>query len=212
VDGAHDMGGMHGFGSVSAVVEVDEPTFHERWEGRTFGLMITTGGLRTGGLRPHIEAMPPVDYLAASYFERWAFAVERGLLAADTLTTAEIDARVASPVDVAPTHDPERAAALVRALTSPPNQPTVEVASRFVEGQRVRVRHMAPAHHSRCPRYVRGVEGTIVTMHGGWPLPHTDGQGEPEALYTVSFAMRDLWGDDAEVGTLFIDLWESYLE
>ncbi len=49
-------------------------------------------------------------------------------------------------------------------------------------------------------------------MHGGWPLPETQGAGEPEAIYTVAFAMRDLWGDDAEPGTLFIDLWESYLE
>ena len=28
---------------------------------------------------------------------------------------------------------------------------------------------------------------------------------------TVRFAMRDLWGDDAEPGHLFIDLWEQYL-
>ena len=36
--------------------------------------------------------------------------------------------------------------------------------------------------------------------------------GEPEAVYTVAFDMPDLWGDDAEPGTLFIDLWASYLE
>ena len=34
---------------------------------------------------------------------------------------------------------------------------------------------------------------------------------EPEAVYTVRFAMRDLWGDDAEPGCLYIDLWERYL-
>jgi metallo-beta-lactamase family protein len=57
------MGGMHGFGSVAAIVEDDEPTFHERWEGRTFALMLSTGALRAGGVRPNIEAMPPADYL-----------------------------------------------------------------------------------------------------------------------------------------------------
>ena len=212
MDGAHDMGGMHGFGSVAALVEPDEPTFHERWEGRTFGLMITTGGLRAGGVRPNIEAMPPAAYLAASYYERWAFSVERGLVLANTLTTDEIDERIAHPVDVEPTANPERAASLVRALTSPSDEPIVEVAARFAVGQRVTVRRMAPAHHHRCPRYVRGVAGMVTAMHGGWPLPETLGAGEPEALYTVAFAMRDLWGDDAEPGTLFIDLWASYLE
>src|SRR5262249_8036559 len=83
---------------------------------------------------------------------------------------------------------------------------------RFAVGDRVTVRRMAPLHHSRCPRYVRGVEGTITAMHGGWPQPQTLGAGEPEALYTVAFAMHDLWGDEAEAGSLFIDLWESYLE
>jgi len=206
------MGGAHGFGSVAAVVETDEPTFHERWEGRTFGLMMAGGRLTSGGVRPNIEAMPPAAYLAASYYERWAYAFERGLIAAGTLTAGEIDDRIAHPKAVEPTSDPARAAGLVRALTTPPRQPTVEAARLFAPGDRVTVRRMSPRHHSRCPRYVRGVAGTIVTAHGAWPLPHTLGAGEPESLYTVAFAMADLWGDDAEPGTLFIDLWESYLE
>ena len=32
MDGVHDLGGMHGFGAVP--IEVDEPLFHEPWEGR----------------------------------------------------------------------------------------------------------------------------------------------------------------------------------
>ena len=212
MDGAHDMGGMHGWGSVAALVETDEPTFHERWEGRTFGLMMNTGGLRSGGVRPNIEAMPPAAYLAASYYERWAFSMERGLVLAGTLTTTDIDERTAHPTEVEPTANPARAASLVRALTTPPREAVVEVIPRFAVGERVTVRRMAPAHHHRCPRYVRGVSGTVTAMHGGWPLPHTLGAGEAEAVYTVAFVMRDLWGDDAEPGTLFIDLWESYLE
>jgi nitrile hydratase len=208
------MGGMHGFGAVSSNLETDEPTFHETWEGRTFGLMITTSakGLTKGGLRPHIESMPPVEYLAASYFERWAFAIEQGLVERGTLSHSDVDERIAHPVAVASTADPEFASSLARALTNPIHQPTVTVAPRFAVGQRVAVRRMAPAHHHRCPRYVRGASGTVTAMHGGWPLPHTQGHGDPEALYTVAFAMADLWGADAEPGLLHIDLWESYLE
>jgi nitrile hydratase subunit beta len=212
VDGAHDMGGMHGFGSVAALVEPDEPTFHERWEGRTFALMLSTGALRVDGVRPNIEAMPPADYLSASYFERWAFAVERGLVSAGTLTTEDIDRRVAQPADVTPTTNAARTAGIIRALTTPRDEALGPVTPRFAVGDNVTVRRMAPLHHSRCPRYVRGVSGRVTAMHGGWPLPQTGGDGEPEALYTVAFTMHDLWGDDAEPGSLFIDLWESYLE
>jgi nitrile hydratase len=116
------------------------------------------------------------------------------------------------PDDAARTANPGRTAGIVRALTTPPNEPVVDVEARFTVGQRLTVRRMSPAHHHRCPRYVRGVAGTVTAMHGGWPQPQTLGAGAPEALYTVAFAMRDLWGDDAEPGTLFIDLWESYLE
>lgn len=205
---------MHGFGAVSSHLETDEPTFHDEWEGRTFGLMLTTGakGLTKGGLRAHIESMPPAEYLAATYYQRWAFAIEQGLVARGTVTHAEVDERVAHPRPVAPTSDPEFATTLAHALTHPIHQPTVAVPARFAIGERVTVRRMAPAHHHRCPRYVRGVSGTVTAMHGGWPLPHTQGHGDPEALYTVAFTMADLWGSDGDPGSLHIDLWESYLE
>ncbi len=32
----HDMGGMHGFGSVEP--EASEPVFHETWEGRVYAM------------------------------------------------------------------------------------------------------------------------------------------------------------------------------
>lgn len=95
MDGVHDMGGMYGLGAVEA--EPDEPVFHERWEGRTFGLMMATGaaGLR-GPLRPAIEELDPAVYLGVSYYERWALAIESVLVRAGTLTVADIDERAAT--------------------------------------------------------------------------------------------------------------------
>ena len=49
----------------------------------------------------------------------------------------------------------------------------------------------------------------VVRVPGGWPPPGE--AGDTEATYTVRFAMRDLWGDDAEPGHVYIDLWERYL-
>jgi len=82
--------------------------------------------------------------------------------------------------------------------------------ARFAVGDRVTVARMAPDGHHRCPRYVRGVEGEVVQVPGGWPPPG-DEHAPAEPSYTVRFAMTDLWGDDAEPGHLHLDLWERYL-
>ncbi len=77
----NDVGGMEGFGPVE--VAGDEPPFHADWEARVFA--INTALLRRGvyGLdefRNAVERMPPSEYLAASYYERWLYAI-RTLLA-----------------------------------------------------------------------------------------------------------------------------------
>ena len=211
MDGIHDMGGMHGFGHVEP--EPGEPVFHAPWEGRTFGLMLVTGavGLRSGPLRPRIEGLPPAAYLASSYYERWAAAVEVALVDEGTLTADEIEARAAT-AGPEPTRSeatsPELVAAIPRFLDSPQPTSGVPVDSAFAVGDRVTVRRMAPEAHHRCPRYVRGASGTVTHIAGGWPHP---GDDTPEAVCTVRFAMTDLWGDDAEPGHLYIDLWERYL-
>jgi len=211
VDGIHDMGGMHGFGPVEP--EAGEPVFHEPWEGRVVGLMIGTGaaGLRRGSIRPAIERIDPATYLASSYYERWARSVEAGLVEAGTLTEAEIDARAATggarPARLE--HDSPELVAPIRAFLDSP-QPTsgAPAAGAFAVGDRVTVRRMAPEGHHRCPRYVRGATGTVARIEGAWPHP---GDDRPEAVYSVRFANADLWGDDAEPGSVTVDLWERYL-
>jgi nitrile hydratase len=72
----HDMGGQAGFGPVLAG---DEPPFQADWEMRVAAL---TMALRlreafTGDeFRDAIERIPPADYLAMSYYERWLRALE----------------------------------------------------------------------------------------------------------------------------------------
>jgi len=203
---------MHGFGAVEP--EPSEPVFHEPWERRVFGLMIVTGAKRLRGrhLRPHIEAIPAATYLESTYYERWLRAIEAGLIATGTLTANELDDRAAQPVSVAPTADPAFADHLRQALQRPNDEPPPPTPGRFAVDDRVRVTRMAPEGHTRCPRYVRGVAGTVTAVHGGWPLPDRGDDAEPETLYTVRFDMADIWGRDAEPGALYLDLWDSYLE
>jgi len=79
----NDVGGQSGFGAV--VVEPDEPPFHADWEARVYALnvaMLRRGIYTLDQFRDAIERMPPAEYLAASYYERWLHAVE-------TLTAAD---------------------------------------------------------------------------------------------------------------------------
>ncbi len=91
MNGAHDMGGVHGFGPV--LPEANEPTFHAEWERRVFALVLAAG--RPGQwnldmMRFARENRPPTDYLAKSYYEIWlagleAMLAERGLVSVDEI-------------------------------------------------------------------------------------------------------------------------------
>jgi hypothetical protein len=72
------MGGQAGFGPVPAAEEGGEP-FAADWEARVYALatMLRRRGVINGDeLRDAIERLPPQQYLAASYYERWLGALE----------------------------------------------------------------------------------------------------------------------------------------
>ncbi|WP_206323606.1 SH3-like domain-containing protein [Streptomyces sp. HNM0574] len=73
----NDVGGQTGFGAV--VVEEGEPPFHADWEARVYALNVTLvrrGVYTLDEFRDAVERMPPQEYLAASYYERWLAAIE----------------------------------------------------------------------------------------------------------------------------------------
>jgi Nitrile hydratase beta subunit len=84
---------------------------------------------------------------------------------------------------------------------------------RFAAGDIVRTRRFDPDHHTRLPAYARGQWGEIVDVQGAWPVADAVARGhrdvEPEPVYTVRFAARDLWGEGDHLVTLH--MWESYL-
>ncbi|MCB5910503.1 SH3-like domain-containing protein [Streptomyces pinistramenti] len=73
----NDVGGQTGFGALE--IEADEPPFHADWEARVFALnsvLVRNGVYRLDEFRDTVERLPPADYLAASYYERWLAAIE----------------------------------------------------------------------------------------------------------------------------------------
>jgi nitrile hydratase len=217
MNGAHDMGGMAGFGPV--VPEKNEPVFHAPWERRAFALTLAMGALGRWNLdqsRSARESMNPADYLAKTYYEIWIAGLEklmaeRGLVAADEIAAGKV-LHAPKAVSGVLTED-KVAAALSRdaSVARPASTP-----QRFQVGDHVRARNLHPSGHTRLPRYVRGHAGMVTHVHGVHVFPdaNSTGRGEdPQWLYTVRFAARELWGEHADpTYSVSVDAWESYLE
>ena len=217
MNGAQDMGGVHGFGAV--VAESDEPVFHADWERRVFALTLAMGATGEWDLdasRFARENRPPDEYLDKSYYEIWLAGLEqllaeRGLATEAELTAGrELEPRKRIGKTLAP---PDVAAELGRG--SPTNRDAPRPAT-FQVGDRVRAKNMNPLTHTRLPRYVRGRVGTITATHGCHVFPDNNAHGlgeEPQWLYTVSFDARELWGPDADATlAVSVDAFEPYLE
>jgi nitrile hydratase len=215
VDGIHDMGGMHGFGRV-VTAGSGEP-YHERWEPRVFAMSTLVGIERIGegSGRAIREEMPPEEYLRASYYERWLWSTEERLQRKGTIAPGEVDAwveRIRAGEAPARREDGGQISRMRAAMRE--GEPlAAATTTRFAVGERVRVRRMRPAAHTRCPRYVRGAAGIVDAVRGVDRFPDIGPyQGPEEPLYSVVFDSEELFGasDDAS-WTVRLDLFETYL-
>ena len=204
MDGIHDLGGMHGFGPVE--LEADEPWFHEPWERRAAGLVLSTfmsGRLSGGRYRHAVERMDPAWYLGSPYYEHMLTGVVTGLVEGGALTQAQLDDALGAPFP------------LSRPDATPPitdGGPSIDQ-HRWAVGDPVRVRPIQPSGHTRCPRYIRGKRGVVVRLDGVFPVldvqAHAaDAPSEP--TYSVRFEAAELWGEPGD--PVHVDLWERHLE
>jgi nitrile hydratase subunit beta len=216
MNGVHDMGGMDGFGKVTP--EPNEPVFHAEWEARVMAMNRALGASGVWNIdmsRFSREVLPPDVYLASSYYRKWFLGLEqmlrdRGLIDADEVAGGRA-LRPGKPLARKLTADDLSRVMTRGSFTRPAITP-----ARFKPGDHVRARNMHPKTHTRLPRYVRGHTGVVERVQGCHVFPDTSaaGQGEnPQWLYTVRFAARELWGDDADPKVqVSIDAFEPYLE
>jgi nitrile hydratase len=212
------MGGATGFGAVR--MERDEPVFHERWQGRVFGLFnlaVALGLTNVDRARSAIESHDAESYLRLGYYGRWLEAAARIYEESGWLDAGELDRRASALRSGTPVRPAAR-----RPL--PPTPGEVSLTARrasptepcFAVGSSVRARDVEPRGHTRLPAYVRGRRGEVIAQYGAWVFPdaHARGDGEqPQHVYCVRFDGRELWGTRAEAGTsTHVDLFESYLE
>lgn len=221
MNGVHDLGGMHGFGPVE--IETDEPVFHHDWERRVFALNLGCAFLGRWTIdqaRFAREQMPPTEYLAASYYERFLFGLESLLDDRGLVRRSEESARrrtAASRVAPVAGARPLAASEVEQALrTRRSSRVDEDVAPRHRVGDRVATRTINPIGHTRLPRYARGKAGVVTIDHGVWVFPDSAGNGlgpNPQHCYNVRFEARELWGEGAPSGdAVHLDLWDDHLD
>jgi nitrile hydratase len=217
MNGVHDMGGMHGMGPVRQ--EKSEPVFHARWEGRVFALNRAVGAWGKWNIdasRHSKELIPPAEYLRIGYYEKFLIGMTELLINSGLVTRGEVERGK-------PTRGSKKASppltednVLLLVANGVPTSRNTPVAAMFRVGQRVRARNINPAGHTRLPRYARGKLGTIERDHGIFVFPDTNAHflGEkPQHVYSVRFAARELWGEQAKPkDAVIVAMWDDYLE
>ena len=92
----------------------------------------------------------------------------------------------------------------------------VDIPPTFKPGDRVRTRNTHPLGHTRLPRYARAHVGVVDRDHGVFVFADASGSGlgkNPQHVYSVRFAARELWGPDAPPrDSIYIDLWDDHLD
>jgi nitrile hydratase len=126
------------------------------------------------------------------YAKLWLEACEKLLLEKGLLTRAELDARLAE----------------LRAEAG--------LGDEFNAGDRVVVRDIEPVGSAHLPLFVRGKTGIVDRRLPDMALHDAPGaaeEGAGQAVYSVRFAARALWGSDAPPkDSVTFSIWRGYLQ
>jgi len=218
MDGIHDLGGRQGFGPI----DVDEPEeqWHAQWEARTRCAINSMGkadlpAWNIDWFRHVREMMDPVHYLSRPYYDQWlqayaAMMVHDGVATVEEIATGKSTFK---PEGLSEPMRPEDVTStvlgirdFVRKIDQPP---------RYAAGDSIRTNEHGAQGHTRLPAYARGKTGVIEDLHDAHIFPDRAAFGEEvsEHLYTVSFALGDLFAESkGSKDRVALNLWESYLE
>ena len=220
MNGAHDLGGMHGLGPINPEPEAEEPVFHTEWEKRVFGLALAAGFLGKWNIdmsRYARERQHPEEYLRHTYYENWLAGLEKLLAEAELVNPEELKTgKAAGPAEASIRQRVLKAEDVAGTIAKGgPVAMTISTPPRFKSGESVRAVNRHPTGHTREPRYVRGRSGVIHEHHGTYVFPDRSAEGSKEGrhLYSVRFTAEALWGESAcGRNAVYVDLWEDYLE
>ncbi|NRG16236.1 nitrile hydratase subunit beta [Rhizobiales bacterium] len=216
------LGGLENLGPVN----VEKRVFVEDWEARLFGVHMTmmgTGIWAWPHLRVKAEGMNPLDYFKYRYYIKWlggmcAFLIERGYIDENELD--ELTAHfLANPDAPLPEKGNKNITDKVVDYLWTGDDPYRDVVINpiFREGQRVQVKDMPSAVHTRLPGYLRNKIGVVDEVYPKAILYSdsvpTDSVSTPQPIYRVKFMTRDIWADIPDTDDIiYNDCFETYLE
>lgn len=213
MNGAHDLGGKHGFGPID---QSQTDNFTADWEEKVFGLTLCCGMLGHWNLdqsRYARESTDPANYLAASYYEHWLHGLELLLLKNGIVSAQEMRTGKCSSLTTDTAATPEKVKQVL--ANGAPTLLSSNCTAKFEISQTVVVKNENSKEHTRAPAYIKGVAGHIVKNHGThiYADEHAlSGKKTPQHLYSVRFEAKSIWGDTAEPGScVYVDLFEPYL-
>ncbi len=220
MNGAHDLGGMHGFGPIDPEPESREPVFHAEWERRAFAITLAAGSLGKWTIdvsRHARERQEPAVYLRNSYYEQWLAGLETLLVETGLVSQAELASGKAEAPAPPEIRDRTIKAADVASVLAKgaPTTMDLPLEAKFAVGDRVRVRNAYTSGHTRVPRYARGKLGIVREDHGVHIFADKNAHGtrEGQHLYSVRFEAKELWGEAAtNKAAVHVDLWDAHLE
>ena len=217
MNGAHDLGGQHGFGCINPEPEMREPIFRHDWERRAFAITLACdflGQWNKDEVRFARESQNPMIYLRNSYYENWLAGLETLLVEKGMVTPEELElGRSEKPANGYAVPDVKRVKEIL--AFGGPTRLKGSREPKFKHGDQVQVCNNHPLGHTRVPRYTRGCTGTVSRLHGirVFPDDNVKGNRYGQHLYNIQFKPDELWGKNSEVQNIvYVDLWESYLE
>ncbi len=215
MDGAHDLGGKHGFGGID---RSQTELFPNQWERSVFSLTLACGFQGQWNLdqsRFAREQMDPAHYLSTSYYEHWLHGLESLLLEKGLVSPEELKTGVTHGVNQFTPIAADKVEGILKqgGSTALPNQQP----AKYQLGDRILIGNEHPREHTRVPGYIRGKTGKIILHHGSHIFPDTHsstGDKVPHHLYTVEFDGTELWGQTtAEANSqICVDVFEPYIE
>lgn len=213
MNGAHDLGGNHGYATID---RSQTENFVEDWEQKVFGLTLACGMLGKWNLdqsRFARESCDPADYLSSSYYEHWLHGLELLLIEQGIVTKEEMRAGVSHRDCGLSAVTPEKLDQIL--ATGAPTMLKESARPAYIPGDKVVVINNNPRTHTRAPRYIRGRIGEIISHHGShiFADEHSaSGSKVAEHLYGVRFEASELWGEsESHKCAVFLDLFEPYL-
>ncbi len=242
----HNLGGLEGLGPINFEKQVFVEPWEKRIFGIHTAMMALSNQLDTsppkyqigkvpttfksfwtwGHLRQGAEAMNPFEYFRLRYYEKWLGGISGFFVEEGYITQAELDTRTAefledstkaaaplpsggkAEIDTQVTKYLQQGDSPLRPLPAP---------AKFKVGDRVRIKNVAPAAHSRLPGHLKGKVAEVVLVYDDaftYFFPTADGIGTPMPVYSLLFKSEDIWDKSLieSNAVYYNDIFEVYIE